>query len=87
MDTTFNWTAIRTAVTGSTQPAFGAALVGVNHNGVAANGNAQQAYIAWMRWRFMGDQAGHDVFVGPNCQICADSAFSAVAKTATFDSL
>jgi hypothetical protein len=86
-DTTFKWTAIDAAVTGSTQPAFGAALVGVSHNGVAANGKAQEGYIGWMRWRFMSDRAGHDMFVGPNCQICTDAAFSAVAKTSTFDSL
>jgi hypothetical protein len=38
-------------------------------------------------WRFMGDQAGHDMFVGASCQICADSAFSGVVKSSTFDSL
>jgi hypothetical protein len=86
-DTTFSFSAISTAVTGSTQPAFGAALAGVNHNGVAMNGKAQEGYIGWMRWRFMGDQAGHDMFVGSNCQICADSAFSGVVKTSAFDSL
>jgi hypothetical protein len=86
-DTTFSFAAISTAVTGSTQPAFGAALVGVDHNGVAMNGKAQEGYIGWMRWRFMGDQAGHDMFVGPNCQLCTDSTFSGVVKTSTFDSL
>ena len=35
MDTTFNWTSISSAVTGSTQPAFGAALAGIDHNRVA----------------------------------------------------
>jgi hypothetical protein len=86
-DTTFNWTSISAAVTGSTQSAFGAALVGIDHNGVAGQPKSQQAYIAWMRWRFMGDQAGHDMFVGANCTICTDAAFSAFVKTATFDSL
>jgi hypothetical protein len=86
-DTTFNWTSISAAVTGSTQPAFGAALVGIDHNGVAGQPKSQQAYIAWMRWRFMGDQAGRDMFVGANCTICTDAAFSAFVKTATFDSL
>lgn len=86
-DTTFPWTAISAAVTGSTQPAFGAALAGIDHNQVAGQAKAQQAYIAWMRWRFMGDQAGHDTFVGSNCQICADAAFSGVIKTPSFDSL
>ena len=86
-DTTFNWTSISAAVTGSTQPAFGAALAGIDHNGVAGQPKAQQAYIAWMRWRFMGDQAGHDMFVGANCTICTEAAFSEFVKTATFDSL
>jgi hypothetical protein len=88
MDTTFDWTAISAAVTSSTQPAFGAVLIGIDHNRVAGNAKAQEAYIAWMRWRFMGDKAGHDVFVGPSCQICADTAtFSGFVKTPTFDSL
>jgi len=87
MDTTFNWTAISTAVTGSTQPAFGAALAGIDHNRVAGSAKAQEAYIGWMRWRFMGDPAGHDMFVGASCKICGDAAFSGVVKTGTFDSL
>jgi hypothetical protein len=87
MDTTFNWTAISSAVTGSAQPAFGGVLAGIDHNRVAGNGKAQEAYIGWMRWRFMGDQAGHDMFAGTACKICADTAFSGVVKTATFDSL
>jgi hypothetical protein len=40
-----------------------------------------------MRWRFMGDPAGKAMFVGPSCQICADTAFSGFVKTPTFDSL
>ena len=87
MDTAFNWTAISTAVTGSTQPAFGAALAGIDHNRVAGNGKAQEGLIGWMRWRFMGDQAGHDMFVGPTCKICSDAAFSGVVKTASLDAL
>jgi hypothetical protein len=87
-DTTFDWASIKTAVTGSTQPAFGAVLTGVDHNGVAANAKSQEGYIGWMRWRFMGDKAGHDMFVGPSCQICADTtAFTEFVKTPTFDSL
>jgi hypothetical protein len=87
MDTTFNWTTMSAAVSGSTQPAFGAALAGIDHNRVAGTAKGQEGYIGWLRWRFMGDQAGHDMFVGPACQICADAAFSAVAKTTTFDAL
>ena len=74
--------AISTAVTGSTQPAFGAALAGIDHNRVAGQPKAQEAYIGWMRWRFMGDQAGHDMFVGASCSICTNTAFSAFVKTA-----
>jgi hypothetical protein len=40
-----------------------------------------------MRWRFMGDPAGSDLFVGASCQICSDTAFSGVVKTETLDSL
>ena len=87
MDTTFNWTSISSAVTGSTQPAFGAALAGIDHNRVAGQAKAQEGMIGWMRWRFMGDQAGHDMFVGAACKICSDAAFSGVVKTASLDSL
>ncbi len=86
-DTTFNWTSISSAVTGSTQPAFGAALAGIDHNRVAGQAKAQEGYIGWMRWRFMGDQAGHDMFIGATCKICSDSAFSGVVKTASLDAL
>ena len=86
-DTTFNWTSISAAVTGSTQPAFGAALAGIDHNGVAGQAKAQEGYIAWMRWRFMGDPSGHDMFVGAACKICTDTAFSGVVKTPSLDSL
>jgi hypothetical protein len=86
-DTTFNWTAISSAVTGSTQPAFGAALAGIDHNRVAGSAKAQEGLIGWMRWRFMGDQAGHDMFVGASCNLCTDSAFSGVVKTPGLDAL
>src|SRR6185295_11349560 len=87
MDMTFNWTSISSAVSGSTQPAFGGALAGIDHNRVAGQAKAQEGYIGWMRWRFMGDQAGHDMFVGSNCKICTDAAFSGVVKTPSLDSL
>jgi hypothetical protein len=31
--------------------------------------------------------AGHDMFTGPNCHVCSDTAFSAIVKTMTFDLL
>jgi hypothetical protein len=86
-DTTFNWTSVSSAVTGSTQPAFGAALAGIDHNRVAGQAKAQEGYIGWMRWRFMGDQAGHDMFVGSNCKICTDAAFSGVVQTPSLGAL
>jgi hypothetical protein len=87
MDTTFNWSAISPAVTGSSQPAFGAVLAGIDHNRVAGNAKAQEAYIGWLRWRFMNDPAGHDMFVGTACKVCTDSAFSGFVKTPTLDTL
>ena len=81
-DTTFNWTAISTTVTGSTQPAFGAALAGIDHNRVAGQPKGQEAYIGWMRWRFMGDKAGHDMFVGSACKICTRHRFLRRAQDA-----
>jgi hypothetical protein len=87
LDTTFDWSAISDAVTGSAQPAFGAALAGVDHNRVAGNGKAQEALIAWMRWRFMNDPAGRSLFVGADCQVCTDTAFSGIVKTPALDAL
>ena len=86
-DTAFDWASIKTSITGSTQPAFGAVLAGVDHNGVPGNAKSSEGYIGWMRWRFMGDKTGHDMFVGPSCQFCADTAFMEIVKTPTFDSL
>ncbi|MBN1130913.1 MAG: hypothetical protein JXA71_18130 [Chitinispirillaceae bacterium] len=86
-DAIFNWSSISTSVTGSPQPAFGAVLAGIDHNRVAGNAKAQEAYIGWMRWRFMGDQAGRALFMGSACKICTDAAFSDVVKSANFDLL
>jgi hypothetical protein len=87
MDETFAWTTVKTTVSGSTQPAFGAALADGTHNSTPGNAKSREAYIGWMRWRLMGEQAGHDLFVGVSCQFCADTAFSEIVKTPTFDSL
>src|SRR5262249_27476260 len=87
MDETFAWANVKTTVTGSTPPAFGAALAGGTHNSTPGNAKSREAYIGWMRWRLMGDTAGHDLFVGTTCQLCGDTAFSEVVKTTTFDTL
>lgn len=87
MDMTFDWSTINGAVSGATQPAFGAALAGIDHNRVAGQAKAQEALIGWMRWRFMADPAGHGMFVGASCQLCADTAFSATVRTPSLDSL
>jgi hypothetical protein len=87
MDETFAWANVKTTVTGSAQPAFGAALAGGTHNSTPGNAKSREAYIGWMRWRLMGDTAGHDLFVGATCQLCSDTAFSEVVKTTTFDTL
>ena len=87
MDETFAWANVKTNVTGSPQPAFGAALAGGTHNSTPGNAKSREAYIGWMRWRLMGEMAGRALFVGATCQLCADTAFSEVVKTTTFDSL
>jgi hypothetical protein len=43
--------------------------------------------IAWMRWRFMNDPAGRSLFVGADCQVCTDPAFSGIVKTPALDAL
>ena len=87
MDTVFDWAAVSASITASPQPAFGGVLAGIDHNRVAGNAKSQEGLIAWMRWRFMGDKAGKDVFVGASCKFCTDTAFSGIVKTPTLDSL
>jgi hypothetical protein len=48
---------------------------------------AVASMIAWMRWRFMNDPAGRSLFVGADCQVCTDPAFSGIVKTPALDAL
>jgi hypothetical protein len=86
-DEFFAWSTIKPAILASPQPAFGGMLTGTTHNTLPGNAKSSEAYIAFLRWRFMGDAAGKAIFVGPSCQICTDTAFGEVVKTTTWDSL
>jgi hypothetical protein len=86
-DEFFAWSTIKPAALASTQPAFAAMITGTTHNTLPGNAKSSEAYIAFLRWRFMGDPAGKAIFVGPSCQICGDTAFGEVVKTPTWDSL
>jgi len=86
-DEFFAWSTIKPAVMASPQPAFAGMLTGTTHNTLPGNAKSSEAYIAFLRWRFMGDPAAKAIFVGPSCQICTDTAFGEVVKTTTWDSL
>jgi len=86
-DQFFAWSTVKPNIQSSIQPAFGAMLLGTTHNNLPGQAKSSEAYIAFLRWRFMGDAAAKQLFVGPSCQICADPAFGEVVKTPTWDSL
>jgi hypothetical protein len=86
-DEFFAWSTIKPAVTASPQPAFAGMITGTTHNNLPGNAKSSEAYIGFLRWRFMGDPAGKEMFVGPSCKICTDTAFGEVVKTTTWDSL
>jgi len=60
--------------------AFGARAAGADHNNVGFNSPYREAYVAWLRWQFMGDPAGEDMFVGASCGLCTNPDINAVVK-------
>jgi hypothetical protein len=62
-------------------PSFGMQAAGTTHTsilsfpGTAFGGGttpyAQEAYVGWFRWHFMGDPAARALFAGPSCGFCA----------------
>jgi hypothetical protein len=86
-DEFFAWSTIKPATLASPQPAFAAMITGTTHNNLPGNAKSSEAYIGFLRWRFMGDPAGKEMFVGASCKICTDTAFGEVVKTSTWDSL
>jgi dienelactone hydrolase len=86
-DEFFAWSTVKPNILASTQPAFGEMITGTTHNTLPGNAKSGEAYIAFLRLRSMGDAAGKQLFVGPSCQICTDTAFGEVVKTPTWDSL
>jgi hypothetical protein len=86
-DEFFAWSTVKPNILGSTQPAFGGMIAGTTHNNLPGHAKSSESYIGFLRWRFMGDPAGKQLFVGPSCQICTDTSFGEVVKTPTWDSL
>jgi len=88
-DMYFAWSSVQSAIMNSAQAGFGAMYTGGDHNSVAFSAPATQGQIAFFRWRFMGDTAGHSMFVGASCGLCTgtNSAIGANVKTSTWDSL
>ena len=79
-DQFFDWDGVVTMINDSAVPAFGARAAGTNHNNVGFNSPYRMAYVAWLRWQFMGDPAGEDMFVGTSCGLCTNSQINAVVK-------
>jgi hypothetical protein len=68
-------------IDGCPPPAFGMEAAGTNHTsilgypgGFGGPGGqtpyAQESYVAWFRWHFMGDPAAEALFVGESCGFC-----------------
>jgi dienelactone hydrolase len=74
-------------VNASTQPGFYAVLVGKDHNGVPGAPPSSESYIAFLRWRLMGDQAGRTKFVGASCSICTDTTNFLTVYSKQYDTL
>ncbi|MBN2037320.1 MAG: hypothetical protein JW768_11305 [Chitinispirillaceae bacterium] len=56
-------------------PAFGMKAAGTNHTSIlgypsGSTPYAQESYVAWFRWHFMGDPAAQALFAGESCGFC-----------------
>jgi hypothetical protein len=64
-------------------PVFYADLTGVGHGGTyfePNGGKAAQAVVAWLDWQLRGDRQAARKFVGKNCGLCTDKAWSVEKK-------
>jgi hypothetical protein len=64
-------------------PVFLANLKGVGHGGTywePNGGRAATVVVAWLDWQLRGDVRAKRLFVGADCGLCKDSAWSAQSK-------
>lgn len=64
-------------------PVFYANLLGVGHGGTfwePNGGKAAQAVVAWLDWQLRGDARAARQFVGKDCGLCTDKAWSVQKK-------
>jgi hypothetical protein len=68
----------------SKQPSFFGVMKGTGHVDVALGGAAVKlsatGTTAWLRWQLMGDQSYKSWFVGADCKLCKDSAWTVMQK-------
>jgi hypothetical protein len=67
-------------------PSFGMQAAGTTHTsilsfpGTGFGGGttpyAQEAYVGWFRWQFMGDPAARALFAGPSCGFCTRASIT-----------
>jgi hypothetical protein len=64
-------------------PVFYANLLGVGHGGTywePNGGKAAAAVVAWLNWQLRGDKSAARNFVGKDCTLCTDKAWSVEKK-------
>jgi Dienelactone hydrolase family len=64
-------------------PVFYADLLGVGHGGTyfePNGGKAAQAVVSWLEWQLRGDRKAARKFVGKDCGLCTDKAWSVEKK-------
>jgi dienelactone hydrolase len=64
-------------------PVFYANLLGVGHGGTywePNGGKAAAAVVAWLEWQLRGDTTAARMFVGKDCTLCTDKAWSVEKK-------
>ena len=64
-DEFFAWSTIKPATLASPQPAFAGMITGTTHNNLPGNAKSSEAYIGFLRWRFMGDPGPKQCSWGP----------------------
>jgi dienelactone hydrolase len=67
-------------------PAYVGNLVGVGHGGTywePNGGKAAAAVVAWLNWQLRGDAAAAKMFVGKDCGLCRDPAWSWMSSEGT----
>jgi hypothetical protein len=64
-------------------PVFFGNILGVGHGGTywePNGGKAAAAVVAWLEWQLRGDKTAARMFVGKDCGLCTDKAWSVEKK-------